>query len=200
MNDAYKTIKAQSKGVYKEKKSKFYSFAYPVDNEDEIKEILKNLRKEFYDARHHCYAYRLGADKKTFRANDDGEPSNSSGKPILGQIQSYDLTNIIIVVIRYFGGVLLGVGGLVNAYKTAASEALINAEIVNKTVNSQINIKFDYKDLNKIMKIIKSHQLNVISQEFEMVCKISLSIRLADVEYLIKQFDKVESLSFKIQE
>ena len=130
----YKTIKSKSEGSYKDKGSKFYAFAYPVTTEDEIKEIQAKLRKEYYDARHHVFAWRLDADKKRFRASDDGEPSNSSGPPILGQIQSYDLTNILIVVIRYFGGTKLGIPGLINAYKTSAKEAIENTEIIEKEV------------------------------------------------------------------
>lgn len=198
MTDSYKTIKKPSKGSFKVKKSKFYAFAYPVYTEDDIKKILAKLRKEYYDARHHCYAYRLGVEKTVFRANDDGEPSYSSGKPILGQIESYDLTNILIVVIRYFGGILLGVGGLATAYRTAAMDALKNAEIITKTVDSIIDIRFEYKDMNSVMKIIKSSHAEIIKQKFDLECYISLSVRLTEVKSLIALLKNIDSLTLVV--
>ncbi|MFC2097689.1 IMPACT family protein [Bacteroidota bacterium] len=198
MSDSYKTIKGISEGQYKDKGSKFLAFAYPVYTEEEIKEIQKGLRKEFHDARHHCFAYRLGAEKKIFRANDDGEPSNSSGKPILGQIQAFDLTNILIVVVRYFGGTLLGVGGLIQAYKTAATEALKKAEIINKTVNDIIDIRFEYLDMNDVMKILKSEKPEQLKQKFDIDCYIQLSIRQSATKKLLERLKKIESLKFEI--
>ena len=155
MSDTYKTIIAPTEGIYKEKGSKFLSFAIPVSSVDEVKEIVKNYRKEYYDSRHVCYAYMLGADRKEFRANDDGEPSGTAGRPILGQINSRELTNILVIVVRYFGGILLGTGGLVVAYKEATTDALNQAEVIEKTVDETIAILFDYVLMNEVMRIIK---------------------------------------------
>ncbi|PXY02871.1 YigZ family protein [Marinifilum breve] len=193
-NDTYKTISQQSEGLYKEKGSKFITYAYPVSTEEEIKEHIAKLKKEYYDARHHCYAYMLGADKKNFRANDDGEPSSTAGKPILGQILSNDLTNILIVVVRYFGGTKLGASGLIHAYKTAAADAISNAEILDKTVNDIYDVHFDYLVMNEIMKIIKDEQPEQLGQDFNLTCKITLSIRQSEVERLIQKFEKITSV------
>lgn len=198
MTDSYKTINKATEGLFKDRGSKFLAFCYPVNNEDEIKNILKDLRKEYFDARHHCYAYRLGADKSKFRANDDGEPSNTAGKPILGQIQSFDITNILIVVIRYFGGTLLGVGGLIVAYRSAALDALKRAEIVEKTVKSLIDIRFDYKDMNNVMKILKSKRVKQLIQTFNLDCYIRLSIRQSEAEALVSRFKKIETLQYEV--
>lgn len=192
--DTYNTIKQASEGIYKEKGSKFITYAYPVTNEKEIKELISSLKKEYYDARHHCYAYMLGADKKEFRANDDGEPSSTAGKPILGQILSNDITNILIVVIRYFGGTKLGVSGLIHAYKTAAADAISNAEIIEKTVNDIYNINFDYLVMNDVMKIIKEDQPEQLGQDFNLTCKITLSIRQTEVKKIIEKFSKIDSV------
>ncbi|MCY1633591.1 YigZ family protein [Marinifilum sp. D737] len=193
-NDTYKTISQQCEGLYKEKGSKFITYVYPVSTEEEIKEHIAKLKKEYYDARHHCYAYMLGADKKNFRANDDGEPSSTAGKPILGQILSNDLTNILIVVVRYFGGTKLGASGLIHAYKTAAADAISNAEILDKTVNDIYDIHFDYLVMNDIMKIIKDEQPEQLGQDFNLTCKITLSIRQSEVERLIQKFEKITSV------
>ena len=184
MEDLYKTIAAPAEGLYKEKGSKFISLAYPVQSEGQIKEIVAELKDKFYDARHHCYAWMLGADKKNFRANDDGEPSSTAGRPILGQIQSNDLTNILIVVIRYFGGTKLGVSGLINAYREAAADALCHAEVVEKTVDEQIRICFSYLVLNDVMKIVKEENPEVLERNFELQCEMLLSIRQKDMENL----------------
>ncbi len=194
--DEYRTIKAESTGQFKEKGSKFVALAFPVKEEEEIKLILQDLRKSYYDARHHCFAYRLGPDKKKYRANDDGEPSGSAGKPILGQLLSLDLTDILLVVIRYFGGTKLGVPGLINAYKTAAREALEANIIVTRTQKKIYKIRFDYIKLNDVMKIIKENQPDIIKQEFEMDCLMTLSIRLTDAELLAGKLSKVNSLIF----
>ena len=193
-NDTYKTIGETSEGLYKEKGSKFIAYAFPVTSEDEIKSHIANLKKEYYDARHHCYAYMLGADKKNFRANDDGEPSSTAGKPILGQILSKDLTNILIVVIRYFGGTKLGVSGLIHAYKTAAAEAIENTNILDKTVNDIYDINFDYLVMNDVMKIIKDDQPKQLGQDFNLTCKITLSIRQSEVDRIIEKFNKIDSV------
>lgn len=175
--DTYLTISKPSEGIYKEKGSKFIAFAFPVKNEDEIKQHLQKLKKEHPAARHHCYAYRLGFDKLNFRANDDGEPSNTAGKPILGQIQSKDLTNVLTVVVRYFGGTLLGVGGLITAYKEAAKDAIQHANIIEKTINDIYEITFDYLQMNDIMKLIKDHKLQIISQTSNQNCIMQIAVR-----------------------
>jgi len=193
-NDSYKTIEDTSEGIYKEKGSKFIAYAFPVSSEEDIKEQIDKLKKEYYDARHHCYAYMLGADKKNFRANDDGEPSSTAGKPILGQILSFDLTNILIVVVRYFGGTKLGVSGLIHAYKTAAQETISNASIIEKTVNDIYDIHFDYLVMNDVMRIIKEDQPLQIDQDFNLTCKITLSIRQSEVEKIIERFKKIDSV------
>ena len=193
-SDSYKTIKNISEGIYKEKGSKFITYAFPVICEEDIKIEIDKLKKEYYDARHHCYAYMLGADKKTFRANDDGEPSSTAGKPILGQILSTELTNILIVVIRYFGGTKLGVSGLIRAYKTAALDAISNAEIIEKTVNDIYDIHFDYLVMNDVMRIIKEEEPLQIDQDFNLTCRITLSIRQSEVEKIIERFSKIDSV------
>ena len=192
--DEFKTITKHSQGLYKEKGSKFIALAYPVYTEEEVKTILQGLRKEYYDARHHCYSYRLGADKKKYRINDDGEPSGSAGKPIHGQILSYDLTDILIVVIRYFGGTKLGVSGLISAYRTAAKEAIESNKILVKTVQIITEIDFDYIQLNDVMRIVKELNPKILSQEFEMDCKMRLSIRENDYEELLGKLLKVKNL------
>lgn len=196
MEDLYKTIAAPAEGLYKEKGSKFISLAYPVQSEGQIKEIVVELKDKFYDARHHCYAWMLGADKKNFRANDDGEPSSTAGRPILGQIQSNDLTNILIVVIRYFGGTKLGVSGLINAYREAAADALCHAEVVEKTVDEQIRICFSYLVLNDVMKIVKEENPEVLERNFELQCEMLLSIRQKDMENLKERLRQVDSMTF----
>lgn len=196
MEDLYKTIAAPAEGLYKEKGSKFISLAYPVQSEGQIKEIVAELKDKFYDARHHCYAWMLGADKKNFRANDDGEPSSTAGRPILGQIQSNDLTNILIVVIRYFGGTKLGVSGLINAYREAAADALCHAEVVEKTVDGQIRICFSYLVLNDVMKIVKEENPEVLERNFELQCEMLLSIRQKDMENLKERLRQVDSMTF----
>ncbi|MEA1876284.1 MAG: YigZ family protein [Bacteroidota bacterium] len=195
-DDEYRTIRAKSEGLYKEKGSKFISLAFPVKDEIEIKAILQELRKSYYDARHHCYAYRLEPDKKKFRSNDDGEPSGSAGKPILGQLLSFDLTDTLIVVIRYFGGTKLGVSGLINAYRTAARDAIENTTILTKTEQNIYSIKFDYIKLNDVMKIIKDEKPEVLFQEFEMDCQMTLSIRISEGDKFIGKLKKVETLTF----
>lgn len=195
--DSYKTIQATSKGIYKEKGSKFIAYAFPVTCEEDIKNEIAILKKEYYDARHHCYAYMLGADKNDFRSNDDGEPSSTAGKPILGQILSSELTNILIVVVRYFGGTKLGVSGLIRAYKTAALDAISNAEIIEKTVNDIYDINFDYLVMNDVMRIIKEEQPLQIDQDFNLTCRITLSIRQSEVEKIIERFSKIDSVKYK---
>jgi uncharacterized YigZ family protein len=194
MSDIFKTIKSNAEGIYKQKGSKFLSFAIPVQNVEEIKEIINNYRKQFFDARHVCYAYMLGYDRNEFRTNDDGEPSGTAGKPILGQINSHELTDVLIIVVRYFGGVLLGTGGLVSAYKEAAMEALNNAEIIEKTVNEEIAIKFDYILMNDVMRVIKDLNPQILSQNFDNECKMKLSIRKQQADNLISRFENILGL------
>ncbi|AWW32317.1 YigZ family protein [Echinicola strongylocentroti] len=177
MDDTFFTLKNTSEGLYKEKGSKFLAFAYPVQDEDEIKERLEGLKKKYYDARHHCYAYILGKDQSQFRANDDGEPNHSAGDPILGQIRSHELSDVLIVVIRYFGGTKLGVGGLITAYKTAAAEAITANEIVTAIVTKKICFRFDYLDMNDVMRLIKDYDLEIIKQDFDNTCSMTLRIR-----------------------
>lgn len=194
--DLYRTIEIESEGVYKEKGSKFLAFAYPVSSEEEIKDIIAEIKKEYYDARHHCYAYILGADKSKSRANDDGEPSSTAGKPILGQIMSNDLTNIFIVVVRYFGGTKLGVSGLIHAYKTAAADAIENANVVEKTVNDHYKIVFHYVTMNDVMKLIKDENLTMVEHKYDNVCEIVLSIRQSDVERIKSRAEKIDGINF----
>lgn len=196
MEDVYRTIEAQSEGLYKEKGSRFIALAYPVGSEEEIKGIITALREKYYDARHHCYAWRLGAAKTVFRANDDGEPSSTAGKPILGQIQSNDLTNVLIVVIRYFGGTKLGVSGLINAYREAAADALRNAFIIEKTVDEQLRIHFSYLVMNDVMKIIKEENPDILERKFEIECEMLLSIRQKNMLTLRARLEQVESMVF----
>lgn len=198
--DEYLTISKPSEGLFKDRGSKFIAWAYPVSTEEEIKEIQEKLRNDYHDARHHCYAYMLGKDKNVFRANDDGEPSSTAGKPILGQIRSHDLTNILIVVIRYFGGTKLGVSGLINAYKTAADESIKKAKIIKKTLHDIYELQFEYPEMNEIMRIMKEEQIEQIDQNFELSCSITLALRKADVDKVLSKFDRVEKLKIEFIE
>lgn len=195
MTDEYKTItEIIGEGFYSEKRSKFLAFAHHVETIDEIKDILASYRKKYYDARHVCYAYVLGADKADFRANDDGEPSSTAGKPILGQINSYDLTNVLVIVVRYYGGVNLGTGGLIVAYRTAAADALDHATIETRLVEEVITYSFPYPMMNAVMRVIKEMQPRIVSQTFDNTCSISLSIRQEMAPVLR---DRLEKLSFE---
>ncbi|MCD8263094.1 MAG: YigZ family protein [Tannerellaceae bacterium] len=195
--DSYKTIKAIAEGYYTEKRSRFLSYAIPVRTVEEVKEHIDKYRKQYYDSRHVCWAYMLGADRKTFRANDDGEPSSTAGKPILGQINSNELTDILIVVIRYFGGIELGTSGLIMAYRTAAAEAIAAAEIEERTVDEEITVAFEYPYLNGIMRIVKEDNPTIVSQRFEMDCEMTLRIRQGEAERLKNRLLKVESAYLK---
>lgn len=175
--DTYLTIDKPAEAIYKERKSRFLAFAFPVESEEEVKDRLQELRKQYYDARHHCYAYVCGESWQHVRANDDGEPNHSAGDPILGQIRAHHLTNVLVVVVRYFGGVKLGVGGLVQAYKTAASEALAQAEVVEKIITESLHIQFDYVRLNSVMKIVKDFELEIAEQHFDNLCTMHLRVR-----------------------
>lgn len=195
--DTYRTIKEISEGYYSEKRSRFISYAIPVKTVAEVKEALDNYKKQYYDARHICWAYMLGHDRKTFRANDDGEPSSTAGKPILGQINSNELTDILVVVIRYFGGIELGTGGLIVAYRTAAAEAIAAAEIEERTVDEDITVCFEYPFLNSIMRIVKEDGPEIISQNFQMDCEMTLRIRKGSAERLKARLAKVETAFLK---
>lgn len=196
-DDSYKTIKQVSEGYYTEKRSRFISYAIPVRTVEEVKEELDKCRKQYYDSRHVCWAYMLGADRQTFRSNDDGEPSSTAGKPILGQINSNELTDILIVVVRYFGGIELGTSGLIVAYRTAAAEAIAAAEIEERTVDEDITVAFEYPCLNGIMRIVKEDSPIILSQKFEMDCEITLRIRKGAADRLKDRLLKVESAYFK---
>ena len=174
-NATYLTLATVSEGLFKEKGSKFLAFAYPVKTEQEIKGILEGLRKKYFDARHHCYAYILGKNKDVFRTNDDGEPNHSAGDPILGQIRSHSLTNVLIVVVRYFGGTKLGVGGLINAYKTAAAEAILNNQVIETEDRKELTLHFGYQEMNQVMKLVKEYDLEIAAQKFDNICEINLS-------------------------
>ncbi|WP_109298960.1 YigZ family protein [Aquimarina sp. AU474] len=176
--DTYKTINiASEETLFKDRNSKFFGYAFPTTSEEEVKSLIDNLKKQHHSARHWCYAWQIGTENLKYRTNDDGEPSNSAGQPIYGQIQSYDVTNILIVVVRYFGGTKLGVGGLINAYRTSAQLALENSDIIEKTIDKNFVIIFEYKDMNKVMRIIKEHKLNITKQELQLNCKIYISVR-----------------------
>jgi uncharacterized YigZ family protein len=194
MNDSYKTINGISEGYITEQRSKFISYAIPVTTPEEVKEKVDAFRKRYHDARHVCWAYVLGADRSRFRINDDGEPSSTAGKPILGIINSNGLTDILIVVVRYFGGVKLGTNGLIAAYKAAAQEAIAYANIIEKTVDETITITFEYPFLNNVMKIVKEENLQVFSQSLDWDCKMELRIRQSEAEKLKMRLQQIESM------
>ena len=195
--DTYRTITTNYEGNYKEKGSKFIAFAMPAKSEADVKSHLEKIKKEYYDARHHCFAYRLGPDKLIFRTNDDGEPSGTAGRPIFGQIQSNDLTNILIVVIRYFGGTKLGVRGLINAYKAASQDALGKAKIITKTVNDVYEVDFKYEKMNSVMKIVKDEGLNIFDQRFEIDCSIKFVVRKKHSQMIFEKFQNINNLKIK---
>lgn len=197
MEDTYRTIVAPAEGYYTEKRSRFISYAIPVRTLEEVKEQIAHYRKEYYDARHVCWAYMLGAERKIFRANDDGEPSSTAGKPILGQINSNELTDILILVIRYFGGIELGTSGLIVAYRTAAAEAIAAAEIEERTVDEDITVVFEYPFMNGIMKVVKEDNPTILSQRFDMDCEMTLRIRKGEAERLKNRLLKVETAYLK---
>ncbi|MEQ3656967.1 MAG: YigZ family protein [Dokdonia sp.] len=201
MKDTYKTIKAASEEVlFKDRNSKFYGYGFPVTDEEQIKKHLEHLKKEHYQARHWCYAWVLGKRYEQYRANDDGEPSNSAGAPIHGQIQSFDLTNTLVVVVRYFGGTKLGVGGLINAYRTAAKMALENASIEERTIDTTFRVQFEYPLLNKVMRLIRDLEVNILHQEMTLDCRFDLSIRQKESQKVIQTFKEVYGLAVTTEE
>ena len=198
LKDTYKTLSKPSDEIlFKEKNSKFFGYAFPISTEEEVKEIIETLKKQHHSARHWCYAYQLGTESITYRANDDGEPNNSAGMPIYGQIQSFELTNVLVVVVRYFGGVKLGVGGLISAYKTTAQMTLEASEIIEKTINIYFTIAFDYKNMNKVMRIIKEKNLEIIAQKMEMSCEIEIATRKKNAKNIFDIFNSVYEILIK---
>lgn len=198
MKDTYKCIsKASEEVLFKDKNSKFFGYAYPITSEEEAKVLIEDLKKKHHQARHWCYAWQIGKENHQFRANDDGEPSNTAGMPIYGQIQSFDVTNILIVVVRHYGGIKLGVGGLINAYKTTAQMALENSKIVKRTIDKVFVIKFDYPEMNLVMRVIKEHNLNIIEQKLELDCEIHISVRKKIAEEIFKKFESIYKIEIK---
>ena len=194
MEDTYKTIAKPSEGLFKDKGSKFISYAFPVNTEIEIRNIIQTIKKEHHSARHHCFAWLLGHKKLQFRVNDDGEPSSTAGKPILGQIQIFGLTNILIVVVRYFGGTLLGTNGLINAYRNAAADAISKAEIAEKLIEQLLLLEFDYGSMNQVMKVFKDEKLPQFDPQFDMICQVKTQIRLSELIRIEDILRKVEGL------
>ena len=197
-NDVYRTIEADAEALFKEKSSKFLCFAYHVTTEEQIRERLEVLYKKYYDATHHCYAWRLGPRGETFRANDDGEPSSTAGKPILGQLLSHEITDCLIVVVRYFGGTKLGVSGLIEAYKTSAAEVIAAAKVVERTVDERIEVRFSYMAMNEVMKVVKDLQPKIVEQCFDNLCTMTLTIRQSLSEQLLTRLSKVEGAQAEI--
>ena len=192
IQDSYKSIAAEAKGLFKDNGSRFIAHAYPVETEEEVKEIVASLKKEYYDARHHVYAYRLGYKGDRFRANDDGEPSGSSGRPVLGQIDSCGLSDVLVVVVRYFGGIKLGIPGLIRAYKTSTADALANAEIIEKIASRMYRVHFGYMSMNSVMKVFKDMGLEQKNQKFDMECTIDTSVRLSLIDAFLEKMNDVE--------
>ncbi len=199
--DTYKTIGAPSPEIlYKDKKSKFFASAFPITSEDEVKPIVEELRKKYHAANHVCYAWQLGEKERSYRANDDGEPNNSAGMPIYGQIQSFDVTNVLITVTRIFGGTKLGVGGLIQAYKTAAQMALESAEIVERVIQDRLQLRFGYPEMDKVMRAIKQKNLDMVSQKMDMDCELVLSVRSSETEQIIQLFDEMHGVDVSMME
>jgi uncharacterized YigZ family protein len=196
-DDTYRTIAAPAEGLFKDRGSRFLAFAFPVTTEEEVKTHLERLRKEHFGANHHCYAWRLGADKQRFRANDDGEPSGTAGRPILGQLQSFDLTNVVVIVVRYFGGTLLGAVGLVQAYKQSAAEALKAATIIEQHITEVYTLHFSYEVMNAVMKLLKDFEAEQRAQVFELNCSLEFSVRMRDADALCDALKKLSSVELK---
>lgn len=196
-DDTYHTITSRSEGLFKDRGSKFIALAVPVHSEEDVKQNLEEIRKDFHDARHHCYAYILGLDRSAHRYNDDGEPSGTAGRPIFGQLQSFDMTNTLIVVVRYFGGTKLGVPGLINAYKTAAKEALQNATIIEKTINDQYLLTYEYPLMNEVMRVVKDEGLDVVEQDFQLNCKLTIQVRKMESNKIYERFRKIHGVQIQ---
>ena len=201
MNDTYKTLTEPTEEVlYKEKNSKFFGYGFPISSESEVKEILENIKKQHHTARHWCYAFQIGTKTKYYRANVDGEPSNTAGMPIYGQIQSFDVTNVLIVVVRYFDGIKLGVGGLITAYKETAQMVLNAASIEERTIDQHYMISFDYKNMNKVMRIIKEKNIQIVDQKMEMSCEIEIKVRLKNAQQIFDVFDNLFEINIQEKE
>lgn len=198
--DSYNTIEKDGEGLFKDRGSKFIARAFPVETEEQVKEILAELRKEYYDARHHCYAYRINPEGEQFRSNDDGEPSGTAGKPILNQLLSKELMNVLVVVIRYFGGTKLGVSGLINAYKTATNEALNNVSIVKRFIYRQIEIRFEYPLMNSVMKLVKEEGVEMLEQNFDLNCVIKIQVKKSGLEKIIFKLEDMREIKFDVLE
>ena len=196
VEDTYKTILSRSESIYTEKRSKFIAIALPVRTLSEVKDYLEEYQKKYYDARHVCYAYMLGAERKEFRANDNGEPSGTAGKPILGQINSKELTDVLVIVVRYFGGIKLGTSGLIVAYRTAAAQALEEAEVIEKTVDEEVTVIFEYPFMNDVMRIVKEEEPEILEQTYDMDCLMRLRIRKSAMPRMRSRLEKVETLRF----
>lgn len=200
-DDVYKTIGATSPEIlYKDKKSKFFASAFPITSEDEVKPIVEELRKKYHTANHVCYAWQLGEKERSYRANDDGEPNNSAGMPIYGQIQSFDVTNVLITVTRIFGGTKLGVGGLIQAYRTAAQMALESAEIVERVIQDRLQLRFGYPEMDKVMRAIKQKNLDMVSQKMDMDCELIISVRSSETEQVFQLFDEMHGVGVSMME
>jgi uncharacterized YigZ family protein len=200
MDDTYRTIGSPSEGLYREKGSRFIAFAFPVSSQEEIRQVLEKIRKDHHEARHHCYAWMLGIERTNWRANDDGEPSGTGGKPILGQINSFQLTNVLIVVTRYFGGTLLGVSGLINAYRTAAASAIQNSGIVECHLREYYDLTFPYNAMNHVMRILKEEGAAQAEQQFGTECRMLIDFRLSAKERILARFSRVEGAKFSYLE
>ena len=202
ISDTYLTIAAPAEGLYKDKVSRFLAFAYPIYSESDVKPIVEALKTKYYDARHHCYAWRLGIEASAggvrFRANDDGEPAGTAGRPILGQLLSRELTNLLVVVVRYFGGIKLGVPGLIAAYKEATADALASAEVVERTENREMTVEFPYPAMNRVMKAVKDMEPRVLGQDFDLSCRMRLSVRLRDAAALAERIGDIEGVNVSL--
>jgi uncharacterized YigZ family protein len=196
-SDEYLTIAGPSEGIYKEKGSKFLGFAYPVHSENQVKARLEEVKSRYHDARHHCYAYCLGPEMKNFRMNDDGEPSSTAGRPIFGQIQSFNLTDVLVVVVRYFGGTLLGTSGLIRSYKLAAEDALNHARIIKKTIKSLYQLEFDYTLMNEVMRLLHEFDIQPYEREFKESCTFRIGIRQTAEQQVAERFRSVKGIEFK---
>ena len=197
-SDTYQTITAPTEGLFKDRGSKFYAYAHPVTSEEEIKELLVARREEHHTSRHVCYAYKLGPKGDRYRANDDGEPSGTAGKPIYGQLESNNLTNVLVMVVRYFGGTKLGVGGLINAYRTAAAEALSQATVETRTVDDVYELRFAYPLMNPVMRIIKERSLKIVEQDFQITCRLVFRVRQSESESVANIFGKMNNLDVEL--
>ncbi len=196
--DTYKTISKPANGeIFKDKNSKFFGYVYPIKEDTEIKDFLEQLKKEHHQARHWCYAYEIGFDHSKYRMNDDGEPSNSAGKPIYGQIQSFNLTNILIVVVRYYGGIKLGVSGLINAYRTAAKNAILASTIIEKTIDDNFRLNFEYKHMSQVMRILKENDINIKHQNLELSCMMEISVRKSKSLFIVNIFKQIYGVTIK---